>query len=128
VHTTEELHGLNHLNSRLAWTEYLYIRYDQGRYEEALNAALEILQRGQTNQQEQSPNIRSIYAMEDIAALCEKLGRVNDAIAWLRRALSDAISVQSNSRSTSHIFGKLQKLEDKRYQEAVQNRPSRGLE
>lgn len=128
VKITQDIHGPNHLNSRLAWTEYLYIRQSQGRYEEALNVALEILQRGQANKVEQNPNIRSVYAMEDIAALCEKLGRVNDAILWLRRALSDAISIQSDSRSASHIFSKLQVLEDKRYQEAIQNRPCCGFQ
>jgi tetratricopeptide (TPR) repeat protein len=127
VQTTQYLHGPTHLNSRLLWTEYLYIRLDQGRYSEALDIALQILQHGQRNPGEQTPNIRSIYAMEDIAALYEKLGRLDDAIVWLRRALSDAISIHINSRSTSHIFGKLQALEDKRYQEAVQNRQSRCL-
>ena len=117
VRTTQDLHGPNHVNSRLAWTEYLYIRQSQGRYEEALDVAFKILERGQANQDEPNPNVRSIYAMEDIAALCEKLGRVNDAIMWLRRALGDAISIQSDSRSASHIFSKLQALEDKRCQE-----------
>jgi hypothetical protein len=119
IESSESLHDKNHVNSRLALSEYVYILNDQKRYDEALNIAEDVLHRGQLDLGHAFPDERSVYAMEDVAEICDKLGRINDSVDWLRRASRAALSLLGNHTSTVHIWDKLDAMHDKRYRQIV---------
>lgn len=115
IESTEGLSGETHVNSRLALTEYVYILNDQGRYEKALNVAEDVLHRAQRGLGPTYPDERSVYAMEDVAEICDKLGRISDSIDWLRTASRAALELLGNHSATIHILDKLEAMHEKRY-------------
>jgi tetratricopeptide (TPR) repeat protein len=119
VEASENIYGKNHVNTRLALSECVYIYNDNGRYDNALSIAEDILHRAQLNLGQDYPDYQSIYAMEDVAEVCDNLGRINDAIDWLRKASRAALKVWGDQSSTVHILDKLDVLHDKRYQQAL---------
>lgn len=102
------------LQARLALTEYVYILCDQGRYEEALPWAEGVNDCAKRDLGQGYPDEKAIYGMEDIADICEKLGRTEDSIHWLRQAFPAALSIWGDSPSTIHIWEKLEAGHEKR--------------
>jgi hypothetical protein len=77
--------------------------------------ALDVLDRGQLDQGHQYPDWHSVYAMEDVAELCEKLGRLDDGIKWLQYARNHGQRIWGDHPSTTHINDKLDAMHEKRY-------------
>ena len=116
IERSESLHGKNHVNVRLAMTEYVYVLKDQNRYDEALNVAEGVLYRGRLDQGLEFPDERSIWAMEDVAEIYDKLGRIDDCIDLLEKAWRAALSKWGDRASSSvHIHDKLDKMRKKRH-------------
>ena len=109
VERSERLYGRCSVQTRLAMTELVYVLNDQGRYKESKGLAERIVERcRQDIGDEALPNQRCIYAMEDVAHICEKLGRMKEAISWLRRAQKDPIILWKDKQGTAHINRKLE--------------------
>lgn len=105
----------NHQNVRLALSGCVHILNDQNILDEAMLIALDVLERGRLDQGDQYPDWASVYAMEDVAELCEKLGLLNDAIKWLQDARNNAQTLWGDHPSTVHINDKLDAMQEKRY-------------
>lgn len=110
IKTTENDRGKSHVQSRLAMTELVYILNDQRRYVESLGLAERIVKRGEQAQSGGLPDERTVYAMEDAAEICDRLGRIEDSISWLRRALRGALNLWASKEATTHINDKLEIL------------------
>lgn len=123
IEGTEMQHGKNDVKTRLAISELVYILNDQSRYEEALAIARDVVYRGQQDQGHAFPDEQSVYAMEDVAEVCEKLGRTGHSIFWLRKALRGALNMWSNKPATIHIFDKLETLCGKKGRELMLEEP-----
>lgn len=106
-------YGRNDPYTRLALSERVYIHNDQGQYEEALSIAEDIMRQAQAYCGNEFPDMRSIYHMEDIAEICDRLGRTNHSINWLWQAYNGARRLWGGCSSTWHISDKLQAMHDK---------------
>jgi hypothetical protein len=81
----------------------------------ALNIVVDVLERGKRDKGGMYPDENSVYAMEDVTELCDKLGRIDDGIHWLYEASMGALSVWSNRHSTVQILEKLEEMYEKKY-------------
>jgi tetratricopeptide (TPR) repeat protein len=113
INAAEDQYGKNEVNTRLAMSELVYVLNDQSKYEEAAGICQDVLYRGQQDLGHAFPDERSVYAMEDMAEACENLGRHEDSIFWLRKALNSALEMWSGKASTVHIFDKLEAMYSK---------------
>jgi tetratricopeptide (TPR) repeat protein len=107
----ETLFGRNNDRTRRFMAERLYILNEQHMLKEALDLADDIIDRTRTSEGSEFPNSeRAIYEIEDLAEAYERLGRVEEAAFWLRKALRAALRRWSNREATLHINDKLEKL------------------
>jgi tetratricopeptide (TPR) repeat protein len=107
----ERLFDKNSDRTRRLMAERLYIMNEQHMFAKALDLAEEIIDRTRANEGSEFPNSeRAIYEIEDLAEAYERLGRVEEAAFWLRKALRAALRVWSNREATLHINDKLEKL------------------
>jgi len=107
---TEAHFGKDSVKTRLVMSERIYILNYQQRTEEAFDIAEDVICRAQRHDGLGFPSERSIYEMEDLAEVCERLGKGREAVLWLRRALKGALNVWSNKEGTIHINNKLERL------------------
>lgn len=112
VRDMEQRCGRDDVKTRLAMSELVYILNDQKRYEEAVAMAEDVLYRGQRDEGQAFPSERSVYAMEDLAEVYERLNRKQDAVLWLRRALKGALERWGNKAAAIHINDKLEAILD----------------
>ena len=95
--------------ARLAMTERIYVLNDQGRFQDSKGLAESVIEKGNRNSQiEPIPNQRHVYAMEDLAFICDRLGLTREAISWLRRAQKHALLLWKDREGTIHINRKLE--------------------
>jgi lipopolysaccharide biosynthesis regulator YciM len=113
IASSETVHSKNHAYPRLAFSQYVYIMNDQNRYVEALGIAEDVLVRAQLQLGNAYPDDSVVYAMEDLAEICDNLEMMNDTIEWLRKASRAALSIWGNQPSTLHILDKLEAMHDK---------------
>jgi hypothetical protein len=124
IESSRRMWGRSYTRSRLAVSEYVYILNAQGRYEESLRLAEGVLEEAQRDVGQEDPDACFIYAMEDVAEIYDKLGRINDCIDMLSAASQDALMVWGNRSSTRHIMDKLREMNQKRHQQSLQQRVS----
>ena len=91
-------------------TELVYVLNDQNQYEESEGVAERIINRSRKDHGGTFPSARNVYAMEDMAEICDRLGRLEESIFWLRKALRDALKIWTDREGTTHIFDKLEVL------------------
>jgi len=113
VATQIRLYGRNDPFTNQALSELVYVHNDQGQFEEALNIAEDIIQQAQAYCGDEFPDTRSIYHMEDIAEVCDRLGRTSQSINWLWQAYNGARRLWGGCSSTWHISDKLEAMHDK---------------
>lgn len=102
------------LRRRLAVTELVYILKDQNRLDEALDLARSVLQLAEVELGAGYPDAKAIYAMEDVAEICDTMGKLDDSLMWLRLAFQASFTKIGAEQSTWHIYEKLEQLRDKR--------------
>ena len=93
--------------TRVAMSEYVHILTDQLYYEKALEVARAVLESALRDLGAIFPDERSIYAMEDMAEICERLGQLDQAIWWLQQAETGALRIWGQEHTTKHIQDKL---------------------
>lgn len=108
--------NVNNVNVRLALSELVHVFNDQNRYDEALDIAQDVLHRGQLDQGHGFPDKKSVYAMEDVAEIYDKLNRIDDCIYWLQRA---SVAECIDHRSMVHILEKLDAMQKKKLRQIV---------
>ena len=91
-------------------SERIYILNYQQRTEKAFDIAEDVVYRAQRHDGPCFPSERSIYEMEDLAEVYERLGKGREAVLWLRRALRGALDIWSHKEGTIHINDKLERL------------------
>jgi len=113
IETQIRLHGRNDPFTNQALSELVYVYNDQGQFEQALSIAEEIIQQAKVYCGDAFPDKRSVYHMEDIAEVCDKLGRTSQSINWLWQAYNGARRLWGGCSTTWHISDKLQAMHDK---------------
>lgn len=107
VRSSEQAFGQNHVQTRLAMSELVHIYNDQRWYGRAKNICEEVLRRSRLDLGDNYPDSRCVYAMEDMAELCDSQGDTRQSEFWLRKAFSGALKVWGKVPSTTHILDKL---------------------
>jgi hypothetical protein len=107
VRSSERVFGQNHEQTRLAMSELVHIYNDQRSYHRAANICEEVLRRSRLDLSHNYPDSRCVYAMEDMAELCDSQGDMFQSEFWLRKAFSGALKVWGKGPSTTHILDKL---------------------
>jgi len=123
IESSRRIWGDPHPRSRLAVSEFVYILNAQGRYEESLRLALGVLLDARRDIGQKDPDACYIYAMEDVAEIYDKLGRIDDCIDMLSNAMEGALTVWRNHGSTRYIMDKLREA-NKRHRQSLQRQVS----
>lgn len=107
VRSSEQNFGENDVQTRSAMSELVHVYNDQGYYSRARELCAEVLRRSRLDLGHNYPDSRCVYAMEDMAELCDSQGDMFQSEFWLRRAFSGALKVWGKGSSTTHILDKL---------------------
>jgi hypothetical protein len=124
IESSKRMWGRPHARSRLAVSEFVYILNAQGRYEESLKLAEGVLLDARREVGREDPDACFIYAMEDVAEIYDKLGRIDDCIDMLSTASREALTVWGDHGSTRHIMDNLREMNQKRHRQSLQRQVS----
>lgn len=119
IESSMRMLGCSHTRTRLAISEYVYILNAQGRYEESLKLAEGVLLEARRDVGQEDPDACFVYAMEDVAEIYDRLGRIDDCIEMLSHAVQEALTVWGNHGSTRHNMDSLREMNNKRHRQSL---------